>query len=295
MKLRLMLIALVFAAGSVTLQAPTTESLLWEQERARLGSVLAGLSSDLDKTTFLRTYCGELIDIGRLDDQTARFYQSIDFESFRLPDFYPLFKRNHVPGTCGITSMFYIKLLQTFGYKAYQYSFGFKDQGYERFIHSFALVEIDFKGSRRLIIQDPYLNLTYRNQAGEPMDFFAFLSALKQRKYDLIVMAPGSLRSFLLVPDPGLYFRYLNDSCRKSMSEALRQDDGAFKTRLPITRNYDTLMRSPCDNFENAFVDAMHRHGYREPFVYAYTLRVSDVVGAPDHEQVQSRIDSIVR
>src|SRR5262249_41561876 len=154
---------------------------------------------------------------GRVNDQTSAFYQSIDFESFRLSRFYPLFSRHRIPAACGMTSFFYIKLLQSFGFKAYQYSFGFKDKGYERFVHSAALVEIEYGGRRRLIIQDPYLNLSYRNQAGEPMDFFEFLSAIKRRRYEKIVMDPSSLTTSLLVPDPALYYPYLTDSCKKMM------------------------------------------------------------------------------
>jgi hypothetical protein len=116
MKLQAALLVVFMAQSSLMIHAPTPEGLVWENERTRLGAVLASLTSDLDKTTFLRTYCGELIDVGRIDDQTSRFYQSIDFESLRLSLFYPLFKRHRIPGTCGTTTYFYIKLLQCFGF-----------------------------------------------------------------------------------------------------------------------------------------------------------------------------------
>lgn len=276
-------------------ESTVESSLLWEKELARLDSILKTLPSDLDKITFLRTYSGELIDIGRADNQTNRLYQSVNFESFRLSEFYSLFKRDSIPAACGITSYFYIKLLQTFKFKAYQYSFGFKEKPYQRFIHSVALVEVNFRGTPRLVIQDPFLNLTYRNHAGEPIDFLEFLSIIKQKRYELIVIDPSSVTTFLLVPEPSLYYGHLNDACRKLMSQALQQDNESFKTKLPITRNYATLMQSPCDNFEKAFVDAMHKNGYKEPFIYAYTLRASEMVGDSDHQQVQHKIDSILR
>jgi hypothetical protein len=52
-----------------------------------------------------------------------------------------------------------------------------------------------------------------------------------------------------------------------------------------------TLMRSPCDAFEDAFVDAMREHGITAPFIHAYTLRAADVVGSSDHPALQQRID----
>jgi hypothetical protein len=253
MTLRLTFLAFFLVQSSVTLQAPTHEaSLLWQNELARLGSILKTLPSDLDKTTFLRIYSGELIDIGRLDNQTSRFYESIDFDSFSLSGFYSLFKRDSIPGTCGITSYFYIKVLQTF------------------------------------------VNLTYRNQKGEPLDFFEFLSLIKKKKYELIVMDAASLTSSLLIPDPSVYYTYLDDDCKKLMSQAIQQTNGSLKTKLAITRNYATLMQSPCGNFENGFVDALRKHGHEEPFIYAYALRASEMVGDSDHEEVQRRIDSIL-
>jgi hypothetical protein len=297
MNLRLILvIALCLVQTSVShKRSGGANPVRWEDELARLNSILKTLPSDLDKTTFLRVYTGELIDIGLPDDQTNQFYQSIDLESFNLNKFYGLFKQDKVPAACGVTSYFYIKLLQTFGFKAYQYSFGFKQKPYQRFIHSVALVEIDYKGTRRLIIQDPYLDLTYRNKDQEPIDFFNFLTLLKQRQYDAIVMDPSTSTTFLLVPDPSAYYPHLNNDCKKLMTQAFQQDNGTWKTKIPIARDYKTLMQSPCDNFEQAFVSAMHESGYQEPFLYAYTMRASEVVGSSDHGQVQQQIDAIVK
>jgi hypothetical protein len=87
----------------------------------------------------------------------------------------------------------------------------------------------------------------------------------------------------------------LNDACKKQMSQAFRQDNGTWNTRIPIARDYVTLMQSPCDNFEQGFVSAMHDSGYQEPFIYAYVLRASEVVGNDDHALLQQRIDSIIR
>ena len=296
MNLRLILIVLLcLTQTSVTPVQPGEDKLQWEHEAARLASILKTLSSDFDRTTFLRVYTGQLISIGLLDDQTKQFYQSMDFDSFSLSAFYARLKKDNLPAECGITTYFYIKLLQAFGFKAYQYSFGFKDKPYQRFIHSIALVEINFHGAKRLIIQDPYLNLTYRNKKREPIDFFEFLSLIKQKRYGDIVMDPASLATFLVAPDLSLYDSHLNDSCKKLMHQAFREDTGSFKTKIVIARDYVTLMQSPCDPFEQGFVSALHEHGYEEPFIYAYALRASELVGNADHAQVQRQIDSIIR
>jgi hypothetical protein len=270
-------------------------ALLWDTELARLRAQVVTRRSDFDKTTFLREYTGALIDIGRPDADTARRHRAVDFESFDAAEFYPHFKNDRMPAACGITSFFYIKLLHAFGFKAYQYSFGFTTAPYQRFIHSVALVEIEVDGARRLIIQDPYLNLVYRTASGEPIDFFEFVAAIKQQAYERIVMDASSLTTSLLVGDPALYYQSLNERCRTLLAGALRRRDGTVRTRLPITRDYATLMRSPCDAFEDAFVEAMREHGMNDPFIHAYTLRAADLVGSADHAALQQQIDEALR
>jgi hypothetical protein len=267
----------------------------WPGELARLAVHLRGLPSDFEKTTFLRRYTGELLDIGRLDRDTASRYRAIDFDAFDIAEYYPLFRANRLPAHCGITSFFYVKLLHAFGFKAYQYSFGFTGRPYERYIHSVALVDIGGPRARRLIVQDPYLNLTYRDRAGEPMDFYDLLLAMRGKRYQDVVMDAATVNTSLLVPDLSLYEPYLPTDCRTGLREALRRSDGSIRKELPITRDYATLMRSECDDFEKGFVQAMRHHGHDEPFVYAYTLRAADLVGSSDHRRVQERIDAVLR
>ena len=267
----------------------------WTHELARLSERLRTVSSDFDKTTFLRRYTGELVDVGRPDERTLRRFRAVALDDFDPAEYYPLFRDDRLPGNCGITSFFYIKLLEAFGFKAYQYSFGYTEKPYEPFIHSVALVEIEAEGRRRLIVQDPYLNLTYRTREGRPLDFADFLAAIRGKRYAEVVMDSSSVTTSLLVPDPSLYLPYLSAECQAGMRGLLTRPDGSLKTKLPIVRSYGTLMQSGCDDFERRFVEAMRRHGLDEPFLYAYTLRAADLAGASDHADLQRRIDAILR
>jgi hypothetical protein len=268
--------------------------LAWRWEIEKLRRACAMLPSDFERTKYLREYVGALIPIGRPDDRTRHIYAALNFASFNPADFYPLFRNYSLSAQCGITTFFYIKLLQALGFKAYQYSFGFTAVPYERFVHSVALVQIAFNGGKRLIVQDPYFNLTYRARDGAPCDFFEFLAAVRRRRYHDLVMDSPSVSTFLLVPDTSLYFPYLTEECRILMASALARDDGTFATRMPIARSYASLMQSPCGGGEDGFLKALREHGFDEPFVYAYTLRASDLVGDLDHAQVQRRIDAVL-
>jgi hypothetical protein len=269
----------------------------WRVELAGLRSVVTALPSDLERASFLRTYCGGLIPLGlidpkRLDPRTSRLYRSTDFAAFDPAAFFPLFKNQVIPAECGITSYFYIKLLHSLGFKAYQYTFGFKGAPHQRCVHSVVLVEIQCARDKRLIVQDPYLNLTYRDYEGNPLDFLEFVSRIKRSEYDRIVMDSSPVTTSLLVPDLTLYDPHLNEEYKRLILTALRGPDGQVKTKLNITRDYATLMQSPVDNLEEAFLAALRDHGHREPYLYAYMFRASDLVGAADHKLVQRKIDA---
>lgn len=266
----------------------------WEEELSNLKVHLGTLSSDFEKTTFLREYVGTLIDIGRPDDEARSLYPA-DFDSVDLAQLYELFKQHTLPAECGLTSLFYIKLLHAFEFNAYQYSFGFTKKPYDNFIHSVALVDIGSTGRKRVIIQDPYCNLTYRTRDGEPIEFFDFLHAIKGRRYQDIVMDSPALATSFLVSDASVYNPYLDEASKALMAATLALDDGSMAKRIPITRSYANLMQSPAYNFEAAFAQTLHQHGFAEPFLYAYTLRATEMVGSSGCADLQKRIDDALR
>jgi hypothetical protein len=268
--------------------------LMWQKELVRIESVLRRFPTDYEKTTYLRRYCAGLIDVGRPTAEALDYYRQTTFDNFQAYQFYYVFKQDSLPAACGITGQFYLKLAQHFGYKAYLYSFGFTDDAYARYIHSFPLVEIQYKGKKRLIVQDPYLNLTYSDKTGEPLDFYLFLKRVKRHDYQGIKLDTSVVRTALLVADTTLYWPYLNDSCRALMRQLILKPNGKIVRKIPFNRSYNTLMRSPCDPFETGFIQALSAHGYDQPFLYAYSLRVNTMVGSADVQKVQSSIDSLL-
>lgn len=283
-----------FAYYSFSDKSNAVNENLWRQEIDRLRSIMNTLPNDFEKTTFLRKYCGELMGIGVLSPDTAEMYKSLDFNSFNPADFFHLYKSDSLATDCGTSSFFYGKLLQEFGYNAYQYSFGFRTPPYQRFVHSFCIVEIEYECTKRLIVQDPYLNLTYNNKEMKPIDFYWFLSKLKQKKYDEIIMVSSSVATTLIVPDPTMYLPYLNDSCKYLLRSRLLRQDGSVRKNIPIKRNYETIMNSHCNSFEKGFLEAMQAHDITEPFIYAYVLKVADMVGSSNVRLVEEKIDSIL-
>jgi hypothetical protein len=284
---------LAWGRGEVGGQSHPAERL-WQEEFANLRLRLERLGSDFEKTTFLREYTGSLIAIGRPDDRAVRRFRCGGFGSLDLSKIYPALKSHELPAECGLTSLFYVKLLCSLGYQAYQYSFGFLEKPYERLVHSVGLVEIDFRGARRLIIQDPYWNLSYSDEKGDPIDFLAFLACLKRRQYHQVAAAMSSVTTGLVIDDASVY-PALNDACKAAIAGAFTNSDGSRKAEIPIVRNYATLMQSPYHPVETAFVDALRRHGFPEPFLFTYTFRAAAIAGGRGRGELQRRIDAILR
>ncbi|MGZ5247688.1 MAG: hypothetical protein ACXWV5_11605 [Flavitalea sp.] len=285
----------IYGCSKPDAKAGKKDEVQWEIEWARLDSTIQSLGDDFQKTNFLRSYCSELTDLGIIDPESLKWYRSVSYDSFQISEFYPYWKSDSLATDCGMTSYLFVKLAESFGFKAYQYSFGFTDEPYAKFIHSFPLVEIEYSGTRKLIVQDPYLNITFTTDRGEPLDFYKMLSSIKSKKYDSVIMRQHSSLTNLIINDTLTYWSRLDDSCRSLLRNRIQIGEKEFKKTIPIQRNYQTLMQSTCAHFENGFLNAMRQNGYSEPFLYAYTLRVNEMVGSSDRKIIQSKIDSVLR
>lgn len=83
---------------------------------------------------------------------------------------------------CAGYSYALMKLYREFGYKAFSYHSGRLDA----FNHVITLVEITYKGKKRLVIEDATFDVTYMDDNMEPYDFFTFLDTLEKRQFESI-------------------------------------------------------------------------------------------------------------
>jgi hypothetical protein len=98
---------------------------------------------------------------------------------------------------CAGYSYALMKLYKEFGYRAFSYHSGRLDA----FNHVITLVEIKYKGNKRLIIQDATFDAEYLNEKGEPYDFFRFINILQTKEYRHVKIIQGNSPPHMYICD----------------------------------------------------------------------------------------------
>lgn len=115
---------------------------------------------------------------------------------------------------CGDAAIGLQKLYTYFGYKSwYLGSVGGTDVG-----HAVALVEIQYKGSKRLIMQDAYYNEEFRDvMTDEPLDYFDLIRRLVEHKHATIRVCQSDYHKIRPWPkffvQPSYRVGYTNEQC----------------------------------------------------------------------------------
>lgn len=105
-----------------------------------------------------------------------------------LEDIFEIIKQKEIGTGCTGAAEILDRVYNQFGYESYRLGLGDKTiKGFpEGWGHSVNLVRIKWKGTKILVIQDAYLNLTYVNEIGEPLDFIEMLKMLRKGFYNEI-------------------------------------------------------------------------------------------------------------
>lgn len=98
---------------------------------------------------------------------------------------------------CAGYSYALMKLYREFGYKAFSYHSGRLDA----FNHVITLVEITYKGEKRLVIEDATFDATYIDDNMDPYDFFTFLELLQKKRYTSIHIIQSNSPPHLYICD----------------------------------------------------------------------------------------------
>jgi glycosyltransferase involved in cell wall biosynthesis len=121
--------------------------------------------------------------------------------SLSAGEIFEYYARNAGGGKCGLTGIALMRLYQSFGFPAFIVDMG--NSGSPS-THVVTLVKIMSGEKPVLAVQDGYLNLTYADPDGAPLDYFRLLELLVNKRSDRIVVVEGESREgrALLFSDP---------------------------------------------------------------------------------------------
>ena len=266
----------------------TLEEIEWEKELIDLQDTLATLEDDFEKTSFLRQYCGGLMDTG-----VMQFYQKdalypIVWEEVDMSKWYALFKADTLPVACGVISVFYGKLLEACGYTSYTYSCGWEDSP---IVHTFTLVELP--KSEKIIIQDATLNSTLIDiNTQKPADFLTFLKDVKSGKNSCFMELEDTVfTKSILPPNKTFNISNLKKKCKEGLT--LISQDSAFLI-IPFPRSSNNVLRNSClkTTFEDQIIEKLVKEGKPANLFYFYTQQVYGMYGKKTNN-IQKRLDEL--
>ncbi len=153
---------------------------------------------DWTRTTLLREWVAEHVDVElekTLDYEAAGLYS--DHPGEVMANFFA--DRGGV--WCAGFAHALLRIYELFDIPCYYFAFGWPDAE-THVTHAVTLVEIEHEGEQRIVVQDPYLNLTLADAAGAPLDIRDMLRLLKQGEHERIQVRQATVRETDVLWDP---------------------------------------------------------------------------------------------
>ena len=203
-----------------------TTSLDLQQIRQRIITAqpeLAGASvSDWQKVELLRGWAYE-------HTNWASTSLLLDHDGKELQDLLGPLLSEEAGVWCGGAARVLQLLYQEFGFESYALNVGRDDLG----SHVCTLVRIQHDGEHRLVLEDAYINESYLDEDGQPLDYFRLIEKLTSRQHSSVKVIQHA-GTKLLLQDPADQ-RY---GCSKYCEPLARLPSGIEKYRFKLTADY---------------------------------------------------------
>jgi hypothetical protein len=197
------------------------------------------------------------------------------------------FRHDRGGGKCGLIGMALMKLYQLYGYPAYLVNMG--DPGGAA-THVVALVQIHWNNKPLLAVEDAYLNLTFSDADGLPLDYFRLLDILRRKEsasFRVLQGDPGEGRSLLGADRQTLGRHWMADD--KMDSPAAAPTEGGL-VKCTVWPSLARLVeRWPAD-----WREFLHRQGYPPEVVYLYLFPFSIHNGTQKVDPMLQRAEKII-
>jgi len=262
------LLICVLFVSACRLPVYETSTRSWDEQKRQLRSELDSLQTDFEKTTRLRQFVAQNVDLGNSEINCSK--QGIDFSNLSAKAYYDYFENDAMTVYCGGTSYFLLRVFEEFGYKSYTYDVGGKEASAT---HQFNLVNIIDNGVEKLIVQDAYFNHSVMHAVTrKPIDFSDLLTFVEQDQLDSIVLNKTNFLGNTLSSTKEAYDYW---------QVSPKSEIGLFKS---LNEHAPYLIRSPrsIDMFLDSeilrtrYCDFLESHGHACDLVYLILYPLGD-------------------
>ncbi len=227
------------------------------------------MSSDFDKTSYIRKKTAELID-GGFGIHDAQILDK-SWPSWTGERYYNVFFKDSATVYCGGSAHFLNRIYEDLGYKATTY-----DMGYDSASHQLTLVWN--KEIHDYIVQDAYLNISLKNKNNQALSFKELISLLSEYRCNEITVIqdgydyiPNWDTSGVLV----LYTNFAHQYVEENFDSAYNNFIGKFcsidnhdSNTLFYERNYDDMVLGWM--FANGY--GLSKHNLPDDWLYLFLL-----------------------
>lgn len=149
-------------------------------------------SLDFDRVNKIRSWASERTPWAYGRTQIKKSIQGKDAQQI-----FQMYEQNTGGVDCSGAAYSLMKLYKQYGFEAYEYHYG----DLKGWNHVITLVKINYKGKDILAIEDAFFNVTYTYADGSPIDFFIFLTLIKNNQENLIVMKKNNNQKHYYICD----------------------------------------------------------------------------------------------
>lgn len=236
----------------------------------------------------VRKYVAKNAPLGYLPNPICDTFYKIPISKFNPSKYLNLFKTESGVATCGLAAQIMVKILIQNGIDAYTYNFGFEGTGYT---HVVVLV----KNNGRYFIYDPFINYTLLDVAGNNMDIERLLLQIAGDSVQVKFSVDTAMTNFVIDEQslPKTIRELLpSKNCEEFGIRATQVRKSIYKTSM--SRCFACESDGRCFRFVPAFETHLIANSKFNSFHEGIALKINGVSGAPDYENVNAIVDSLI-
>jgi hypothetical protein len=236
----------------------------------------------------VRKFIASKSDLGIVPNERCDTFALIPFENFPVEEYLNYFENDLGVSSCGLAGSNMVKILLENGIDAYTYNFGFRDSD---LTHIIVLV----KQKGKFLIFDPYMNYEMLDKDGNNMDIITLIEDIASDSLNL-TFSQDTIMAEMVVDLSVLgkeYLKMLNvPNCKEYFATGVEIRDSVYK--MSFDRCYPCEAYRSCTSFVQRFLVKMRAETKLVYFHEGFALKIHEVLGADDSEEVDDMINTAI-